>query len=85
MNATRSVSERLLTRIKWPNQHGRNTIPLPPRRERLHGGPVKSASELWWGREVHPEIHGSLRSMAELILWLLAVLAMIWLFAQFWS
>ena len=85
MNATRSVSERLLTRIKWPNQHGRYTIPLPPRRERVHGGPVKSASELWWGSEVHPEIHGPLRSMAELILWLLAVLAMIWLFAQFWS
>ena len=85
MNTTHTIPERRLTRIQSPPQHSRFTIPLPPRRERLHGGPVKSASELWWGREVHPEIHGPLRSMAELILWLLAVLAMIWLFAQFWS
>jgi hypothetical protein len=39
---------------------------------------------MWWGHEVHPEINGALRVFAVLLLSLLTVLAMIWLFAEFW-
>jgi len=44
--------------------------------------PSLFSREMWWGHEVHPDIHGPLRGLAELILWLLAVLGMIWLFAE---
>ena len=85
MIAKRTISEGRRIRIQSPPQHSRFTIPLPPLRERHHDTPSAAGNEMWWGHEVHPEIHGRLRGMAELILWLLAVLATIWLFAQFWS
>jgi hypothetical protein len=84
MIATHRLSERRRIRIQSSAQHSRFTIPLPPRRERYHEAPSAAGNEMWWGREVHPEIHGVLRGIAELILWMLAVLAMIWLVAEYW-
>ena len=86
MKATPNAPQRRFARIRWPLQD-RFMTPLPIRRPRhrtelLRG---RSESDPWWGMDVHPEIHGALRGIAELILWFVAVLAMIWLFAQFWS
>lgn len=85
MIATRTISERRRIRIQSPPQHSRFTIPLPPRRERHHDAPFAAGNEMWWGHEVHPEIHGALRGFAVLLLSLLTVLAMIWMFAEFWG
>ena len=86
MKATPTVPHQKFTRTWWPLQ-GQFMTPLPVRRPRhrldLSGG--RTESDPWWGMDVHPEIHGALRSIAELLLWFLAVLGMIWLFAQFWS
>ena len=84
MFAKHTISDRRLTRIQSRPQHSRFTIPLPPRRERHHDAPFEASNEMWWGYEVHPEIHGALRVFAVLLLSLLTVLAMIWLFAEFW-
>lgn len=84
MNATRTIGERRLHRIQSPPHHSRFTIPLPPPPHRRHESPSNFGREMWWGHEVHPEINGALRVFAVLLLSLLTVLAMIWLFAEFW-
>ena len=83
MNVLRSISERRVARFQLPSVSRHGTAPAPVRR-RLSEERFQGPEEMWWGREVHPEVSGPLRGMAELILWLLAVLAMIWLFAEFW-
>jgi len=84
MFAKNTIPDRRLTRIQSAPQHSRFTIPLPPRRERHHDAPFEAGNEMWWGYEVHPEIHGAMRVFAVLLLSLLTVLAMIWLFAEVW-
>jgi hypothetical protein len=60
--------------------------PLPPRRKLSQQLDERGGEwETWWGREVHPEIHGPLRQVATLILWLLIVMCLILLFAEFWQ
>ena len=85
MIANRTIPESRLTRIQSPPQHARFTIPLPARHERRREAPLRAGNEMWWGHEVHPEIHGALRVFAVLLLSLLTVLAMIWMFAEFWQ
>ena len=86
MRATHALPERRLTRIHWPRRHTGFMTPLPPRRNRVRREPLEIGNTLepWRGRDIHPEIHGPLRQIAWLILWLLVVTAMILLFAEFW-
>ena len=85
MHATRTVPDHpgLHTRWKW-RPTGFMT-PLPPLRRPSPAGPrTRGGLQPWSSSHHHPEAGTPLRDIVGLILWLLVVLAMMLLFAEFW-
>ena len=86
MRAVRTLPQRKLPRVREPHRFGGFMTPLPMRREPRHDAPLVTTPEweTWHPRHAHAELPHPIQSMAVLILWLFAVLAMIALFAEFW-
>jgi hypothetical protein len=75
---------RNVRRFHWPLHHSGSITPLPRRRERGRNvlWEPRTDRKMWGQFETHPTISGALRQITVFVLWLLAVLAMILLFAE---
>jgi hypothetical protein len=84
MHTTRFRPSRVASRFHWPTRHTGFETPLPPRRDRHRVVSVEPVTEPEvWDRLVGPPaVSGPLRQVIVLVLWLVAVLAIILLLAQ---
>ena len=85
MKTVHIAPERRVPHSRWPWRHTGFVTPLPARRERRRDEPALRTLdwEPWQRAAGYREIRGPLRGIAVLILWLIVVLCLILLMAQF--